>query len=301
MAVRNYYTKGKLLISGAYGVLDGAIGFALPTKLGQRFCFETDRSHTIECKAVDDKGYTWFEAEFDIKSLAPLKTSSEEVANTFSKLLLAARSLNPEFNYSFTLETTLEFNREWGLGSSSTLIAALAQFASVNAYELLDSGFKGSGYDIACATAEGPIRFQRIGKEVSVTPLNWKPTFADELHLVYLNQKMNSREAIAHYRKAQSSDHFLNELSRLSIAISEETSDINRFEELLLEQENLLATRLDITAIGDQLFTDRPEGVFVSLGAWGGDFALFTRKKNIPYLEDKGYSTILTLEELCIY
>ncbi len=301
MAVRNYYTKGKLLLSGAYGVLDGAIGFALPTKLGQRFCFEIDSSNTIQCKAIDDKGNTWFEAEFDVKSLAPLKTSSEEVANTFSKLLIAARSLNPDFNYSFTLETTLEFNREWGLGSSSTLIAALAQFASVNAYELLDSGFKGSGYDIACATAEGPIRFQRIGKEVSITPLNWRPTFTDELHLVYLNQKMNSREAIIHYRKAQSSDYFLNELSRLSIAISEETSDINRFEKLLLEQENLLANRLDIIAIGDQLFSDRPEGVFVSLGAWGGDFALFTGKKNIPYLEDKGYSTILKLEELCIY
>ena len=301
MAVKNYYTKGKLLISGAYGVLDGAIGFALPTKLGQRFCFETNRSENIECKAVDNTGNTWFEAEFDVKSLAPLKTSSEEVANTFSKLLIAARSLNPNFDYSFTLETTLEFDREWGLGSSSTLIAALAQFASVNAYELLDSGFKGSGYDIACATAEGPIRFQRIGNEVSVTPVNWRLEFADELYLVYLNQKMNSREAIAHYRKAQSSDHFLNELSRLSIAISEETFDINRFEKLLLEQESLLADRLEITPIADQLFADRPEGIFTSLGAWGGDFALFTRKKNIPYLKDKGYSTILKLDELCIY
>jgi len=301
MAVRNYYTKGKLLISGAYGVLDGAIGFALPTKLGQRFCFETDRSENIECKAVDHKGNTWFEAQFDVKSLAPIKSNSEEIADTFSKLLIAARSLNPDFNYSFTLDTTLEFDREWGLGSSSTLIAALAQFASVSPYELLDSGFKGSGYDIACANAEGPIRFQRIGKEVSVTPVKWRPSFADELHLVYLNQKMNSREAIAHYRKGQSSDLFLNELSRLSISISEENSDINRFEKLLLEQENLLAARLGITTIADQLFADRPEGIFVSLGAWGGDFALFTRKKNIPYLQDKGYSTILKLDELCIY
>jgi mevalonate kinase len=301
MAVRDYYTKGKLLISGAYGVLDGAIGFALPTKLGQRFCFETDRSKNIECKAVDDKGSTWFEAEFDLKSLAPLKSSSEEVANTFSKLLIAARSLNPDFDYPFTLETTLEFDRKWGLGSSSTLIAALAQFASVNAYELLDLGFKGSGYDIACATAEGPIRFQRTGKEVCVTPVSWRPKFTDELHLVYLNQKMNSREAIAHYRKAQSSNYFLNELSRLSVAISEEISDIRRFEKLLLEQETLLADRLGISPIADQLFTDRSEGIFISLGAWGGDFALFTRKKNIPYLEDKGYSTILKLDELCIY
>lgn len=301
MAVRNYYTKGKLLISGAYGVLDGATGFALPTKLGQHFCFETDRSENIACRALDNKGETWFEAEFDVKSLAPLKTSSEEVANTFSKLLIAARSLNPNFDYPFTLETTLEFDREWGLGSSSTLIAALAQFASLNPYELLDLGFKGSGYDIACATAEGPIRFQRIDKEVSVTPVNWMPEFADELHLVYLNQKMNSREAIAHYRKAQSSDHFLDELSRLSTAISEETSDINRFEKLLQKQESLLAARLETTAIGDQLFVDRPEGIFVSLGAWGGDFALFTRKKNIPYLKDKGYSTILKLDELCIF
>ena len=301
MSVKQYYTRGKLLISGAYGVLDGATGFALPTKLGQHFCFETDRSENIACRALDNKGKTWFEAEFDAKSLAPLESSSEEVANTFSKLLIAARSLNPNFDYPFTLETTLEFDREWGLGSSSTLIAALAQFASVNVYELLDLGFKGSGYDIACATAEGPIRFQRIGKEVSVTPVNWMPEFADELHLVYLNQKMNSREAIAHYREAQSSDHFLNELSRLSIAISEETFDINRFEKLLLEQESLLADRLEITPIADQLFADRPEGIFTSLGAWGGDFALFTRKKNIPYLKDKGYSTILKLDELCIF
>ncbi|PTM07007.1 MAG: GHMP kinase, partial [Bacteroidetes bacterium] len=96
MAIKEYHTKGKLLISGAYGVLDGAIGFALPTKLGQRFYFEADTSKNIECEAVDYMGNTWFEAEFDVKSLAPLKTSSEEVAKTFSKLLIAARRLNPD-------------------------------------------------------------------------------------------------------------------------------------------------------------------------------------------------------------
>lgn len=301
MTDSEFYTRGKLLISGAYGVLDGATAFALPTKLGQKFRFKAEQSPNIECQAFDHTGKTWFEAEFDIQSLEPTKTNSEEIANTFSKLLKAARSLNPSFNYPFSMSSTLEFDRQWGLGSSSTLIAALAKFALVNAYDLLDLGYKGSGYDIACATAEGPILYHRRNKKVSKNPIEWRPTFGDELHLVYLNQKMSSKEAIAHYRKAQSSANFLNELSRLSLALSAEISDINRFENLIYKQENLLSSRLEIPTISDELFNDRPEGVFASLGAWGGDFALFTRKKNIPYLKDKGYSTILKLAELCFY
>ncbi|MGB0790772.1 MAG: GHMP kinase, partial [Flavobacteriaceae bacterium] len=176
-----------------------------------------------------------------------------------------------------------------------------ASWAAVDPYQLLGQTFGGSGYDIACAKADGPILFQRNVEENKEIRVAFAPPFKSELFFVYLNQKMSSKEAIAHYRKAQSSADFLNELSRLSLALSAEISDIDRFEDLIYKQENLLSSRLEIPTISDELFNDRPEGVFASLGAWGGDFALFTRKKNIPYLQDKGYSTILKLKELCIY
>ena len=52
----------------------------------------------------------------------------------------------------------LSFSKNWGLGSSSTLINNLADWANVDSYELLNLTFGGSGYDIACAKHNNPIQ-----------------------------------------------------------------------------------------------------------------------------------------------
>ena len=55
------------------------------------------------------------------------------------------------------MNTHLEFPRDWGLGSSSTLINNVAQWAQVDPFELHFKVSNGSGYDIACAKRRYPI------------------------------------------------------------------------------------------------------------------------------------------------
>lgn len=303
MAKQSIYCHGKLLISGAYGVLDGATGFAIPTRLGQSFEFDTAANKDlITATAYDLNHKPWVEATISAIDLSPLQNEVDPKISALSKLFQAARSLNPDFGTTgFTLTSKLEFDRHWGLGSSSTLVAAIAKYAQIDPFKLLDLSFTGSGYDIACAYAEGPILYSRNQSDILVKHLSWKPKFKDQLYLVYLNEKMNSREAIAHYRKNISSEQFIKELSAHSAEISKETESLDRFESLMQQQEALISRRLNLPSIKQSRFTDLPEGVITSLGAWGGDFALFTRQKNIPYLIDKGYQTIFPLSELCLF
>ncbi len=48
MEVQSYYSNGKLLITGEYAVLDGALSLALPTKFGQELnVFQTEQSSLV--------------------------------------------------------------------------------------------------------------------------------------------------------------------------------------------------------------------------------------------------------------
>ena len=74
--------------------------------------------------------------------------------------MLAARKLNPDFcssNEGYNVISTLNYPLLWGLGSSSTLIAAVAGWAEIDPFSLHFEVSKGSGYDIACAISNGPI------------------------------------------------------------------------------------------------------------------------------------------------
>ena len=99
------------------------------------------------------------------ENLVNFSTDDPDKAMRLCQILQAVKQLNPKAfegnDIKFT--TRLDFDPNWGLGSSSTLIANLAQWANVNPYELLKLTFGGSGYDLACATAEGPIYYQLAG------------------------------------------------------------------------------------------------------------------------------------------
>ncbi len=88
--------------------------------------------------------------------------SADFIAETLQDILVEARKLNPEFLQSeqgFLVKTNLTFPRDWGLGTSSTLINNIAQWAKVDAFQLLWNSFSGSGYDIANAQYNTPILY----------------------------------------------------------------------------------------------------------------------------------------------
>ena len=63
----------------------------------------------------------------------------------------------------------LTFDKDWGLGSSSTLISNLSQLARIDPYELNNRVFNGSGYDIACAKSESPLLYRLIKNERDIS------------------------------------------------------------------------------------------------------------------------------------
>ena len=137
-----FYSNGKVLITGEYLVLDGATALALPTKFGQDLLVERVKVLELFWKSFSETGDCWFEAVFDLPTLR-LKSSTfssvdepkmEFIAETLQNILLEATRLNPSFlksGHGFLVKTNLTFPRNWGLGSSSTLINNIAQWAAV--------------------------------------------------------------------------------------------------------------------------------------------------------------------------
>ena len=153
-----YHSYGKFLLTGEYLVLKGALALALPLKLGHTLMVETVCTPSLQWDAYKPEGH-WFSVTLNPNNLEIIDSDDRPKAEKLAQILNAVKQLNPNAfdgkRLKFT--TRLDFHPNWGLGSSSTLIANLARWANVNPYELLKMTFGGSGYDIACATAEGPI------------------------------------------------------------------------------------------------------------------------------------------------
>jgi len=98
-------------------------------------------------------------------------------------VLVVIELLNPDTFLTKGLEFTskLDFDRTWGLGSSSTLLTNLAQWADINPYSLLNNTFTGSGYDIACASAENAIFYTINNETPIIEQAAFNPSFKDDL------------------------------------------------------------------------------------------------------------------------
>jgi mevalonate kinase len=301
---KELYSNGKLLLTAEYAILDGAKGLALPTKFGQSLKLETSNSETFEWKSLDENDTIWFSAQFSKIELKTIHTSDADISKRLANILLAAKQLNPSFLSSKTdynsVEAKLTFPRDWGLGSSSTLIANIAQWANVNPYRLLTATFGGSGYDIACAQHNSPILYQRNEYKPLVSGVNFQPNFSDHLYFVYLNQKKNSRDAINNYRNLEFDRTAL--ISKIDAITNKilTCKDLKEFAALLNTHETILSETLKSPTVKEILFSDY-SGTIKSLGAWGGDFVLVTgTASQMTYFRNKGYSTILPYKEMIL-
>lgn len=298
-----YYSNGKLLLTAEYGVLDGALALAIPTKYGQSLKIETTDTDGLIWESLDDKGECWLSVHFKTPELDIISCSNSALGDTLSNILKAAKKLNPNFiaaPVSIRATTELNFPREWGLGTSSTLINNIAQWAKVDPYALLKNTFGGSGYDIACAQHHTPILYRLKGGQPIVEPVSFNPTFKDQLYFVYLNQKQNSREAIANYRAQNfNMTALVDKLSELTHMISKSMC-LEEFEVLLKEHEQLLSKVLGMKPIKEKRFHDY-FGALKSLGGWGGDFILATGNKKTPdYFKDRGFDIVIPFGDMIL-
>ncbi|PVW17316.1 GYDIA family GHMP kinase [Marixanthomonas spongiae] len=297
-----FYSHGKLLLTGEYVVLDGAKALAIPTKYGQRLTILPTTKGDLLWNSFDVHEHCWFGAGFYRDNFEIEGNNNPRVAHTLQQILCEAKRLNPNF---FTQTdgihaiTELEFPQDWGLGSSSTLINNIAQWANVDAYALLKNSFGGSGYDIAAAQQDGPFLYQLKDGQPKVQQAHLQWDFKDALFFVHLNKKQDSKDGIAHYRTASVSEKDIQEISDISneLVFCPSLSD---FEAILQRHEQLISDLINFPTVKEKRFKDF-KGVVKSLGAWGGDFVLATGDKtNQDYFRRKGYSTIIPFNDMIL-
>jgi mevalonate kinase len=301
--------NGKLLLSAEYFVLDGALSLALPTQRGQIMSIINQEEGSGEMTWIGkDFNGTWLDLSFRTNNFD--SDIQNGASNRLASIFQAIRKQNTEFltnSHSINVITTLDYPREWGLGSSSTLIYLLSQWAKVNPYLLLEHTFGGSGYDIACAGSNSPILYRKSSIPNSHSPtidkIDFNPSFKENIYFVYLNRKQNSREGIHHYKKkAKFNAGLVHEVSGLtqSFVHCEKLAD---FDKLIIEHEKLIASVVEMIPVKEKLFSDY-WGCVKSLGAWGGDFIMVTSDRNEietrAYFNQKGFNICFKYTELII-
>ena len=298
--------NGKLLLSAEYFILDGAKAIALPCQLGQIFSFEKiPNQDSIVWKSFDHKKQLWFEGIFNKKNLNIVSSNHEATAQRLTQILQAVQHINPRFlkeEEGLTVESHLEFPRIWGLGTSSTLIYSIAQWAQIDPFILLEKTFGGSGYDIACAGVKNSISYQIIDQKPVWEKVNFNPQFTDQIYFIFLGKKQNSREGIQHYRATKKSEDLVQKFSTLSKNFLEAQSLIE-FENYIEQHETLISSTLNLPKVKELYFSDF-WGKIKSLGAWGGDFVLATSDKTEEetkqYFNEKGFDVFLKYSELIL-
>lgn len=278
-------------------MLDGGLALAIPTKKGQSLSVEKSKSKGIHWRSLDEMGAVWFEANFQMNEFV----SEEENKLLFQllKILKEAQKLQPDFlmDENISITTQLDFPRNWGLGTSSTLINNIAQWAQVDAFHLLKNSLGGSGYDIAAAQRDTPILYQLINGKPTIKEIHLDWNFKEHLFFVHLNQKQNSQEAISHYKSRKVSTDSINSINLLTQELLQCTS-ISAFEKLVESHENSISKTIQIPTVKDKLFRDYPRAI-KSLGAWGGDFIMAVgTKEEQSYFRKKGFITIIPFEEM---
>lgn len=301
----SFYSNGKLLITGEYVVLDGAKALALPTRFGQRLDIYPGTDRMIHWKSYDYDNSIWFESSIPLEAVFQKKQEEGQnhIENTLIEILHEAHVMNPEFlskTEGFLIETQLSFPKNWGLGTSSTLINNIAQWAQIDAFTLLQRSFGGSGYDVACAQHNAPIVYQLQNELPIVESVSFDPAFSDKIYFIYLNQKRNSKAAIAAYLDKQGAIEKtipkINTITQRVITATEPKA----FAVALREHEIELSAVLEEMTIQEALFADF-NGVIKSLGAWGGDFVMAISKENpTAYFAGKGYTVVLPYHEMIL-
>ncbi|MDD2475593.1 MAG: GYDIA family GHMP kinase [Dysgonamonadaceae bacterium] len=303
--MKKFHANGKLLITGEYLVLKGALALAAPLNKGQTLSVTQSKKSGLSWRAEIPNGL-WFEVQFDEHLTIVESTDRKKAENLqliFRKAAEQNLSVQKKLNHN-TVTTHLEFDPSWGWGSSSTLLHLLEQWLEIDPYQLMDATIGGSGYDIACADANQPIFYQRTkGGSPQITTAPFNPTFIQQMGIVYLNKKQNSSSQVKSFLKsAAPNKELIDKISDLSKEFTI-VQEIHKFMRLMQQHEKIIATAIGLTPVQKLLFPDYV-GAIKSLGAWGGDFALFLSANdfatNKKWFQSKGYPVVMPFEEVII-
>ncbi len=302
---KSFESRAKLMISGEYLVLNGALSLALPLQFGQKLTIKeiSGKPSVVWKSMINDN--SWFFTTLLLPDFRITKTNHPDLSETLCKILIEANKLNPGFlalPCRYEAISTMDFNPEWGIGSSSSLISNIAWWADCNPFELNLQIFNGSGYDIACARSLTPIVFETNSGQYSYREANLNPSYQTSLYFVYLNRKQNSRESLQKTDLSKVTAHTIDSVSTLTLKM-EQADSLEAFQFLMDQHEKLIGKIIGKALVRDLYFNDF-KGSVKSLGAWGGDFILAASAGSEEYIRNyftnKNLSTIFRYDEIVL-
>lgn len=294
------FSPGKLMLTSEYVAVDGALVLAIPTKLGQElFYTENENQKSLIFWEAYHQNQLWLKATIDYKNWKILETNDSKASEFILKTLKNVQNLSDtklKSDTSYHIKTNLQFPSDFGLGSSSTLMNNLAEWANIDPFILNEISLGGSGYDVAVAKEKSAVLYSRFPERVYET-IDFQPSFKDELIFIHLNQKQDSREGISHYRSKPTSTELINDYSKLTKKIVN-SQNLEEFSELMTIHEQKLSDFLETPTVKEKYFQDCPSFV-KSLGAWGGDFVLASKFGDYQdYFKKQGFSKIFSWKDL---
>lgn len=263
------------------------------------------RKSDLYWKSYDSNNEEWFSAQISLYDFSAVKTTDDKKAEYLKQLLKGAVRLNSEFLSKwngFDVKTYLEFDKAWGLGSSSSLTYMVAEWADVNPLLLHFKCFEGSGYDVACAGAELPITYQMANDTVNYTEIDFEPDFRSNLYFIYLNKKQSSKEGIEHYfKKAKQRKTMVKKQTAITESMIK-CNSLSKFIELVKQHEAIVSEHLLLDSVSKLHGLDDFDGGIKSLGAWGGDFMMAASELGEEsvraYFKGKGFSSVISYEDM---
>ncbi len=288
------------MLTSEYFALDGALVLAVPTKPGQELYYtEQQDEQSLILWETYHQNQLWLRIKIDYSKWTIIATNLQEPAEFILKVLKILQQTSSEklqSKSSYYLKSNIQFPANFGLGSSSTLMNNLAEWAKVDPFILNEKCLGGSGYDIAVAQAKTAILYQAI-PERKYEKVDFKPDFRDQLLFIHLNQKQNSRDGIKAYREKEKSTTLVDEFTMITNEVIH-CKNINHFSDLMKLHEQKVADFLKTPTSRDRFFKDCPSFI-KSLGAWGGDFVMAQKFEGyIDWFEQRGYVTIFGYNEL---
>ncbi|TNE31283.1 MAG: hypothetical protein EP346_01355 [Bacteroidetes bacterium] len=297
---KQIHASGKLMLTGEYAVLDGALAWAVPTVLGQNLSAIPSPGAGLKWQSTNSKGEAWFRGLWDSDGKL-LNQNDIEVAETLHRLLMKALDLNSNPFGGWSVETQLEFPNAWGLGSSSSLVALLAHWLEVNPHELFYNTLTGSGYDVAVAYENAGVLFQLHESKPEYEITLHHPTFADQLYFAYSGKKQNSQREVKSYSQLapEVRQTLVDPITELTKQMHS-TENFHHFCRCMSQHEEILGTIME----GEVLQNTIPNlsGTIKHLGAWGGDFFLLATEdsRDLERLKAHGITTIFNWNELIL-
>lgn len=256
--MQRFHAHGSLLLSGEYVLLNGAKALAIPTGKGQTLHVQTSESKGIQWLAKNHLDQVMFQGD-----LLNKQADLSFIDRLIQACLDCGKSLP-----SVSATTTLDFDPTWGWGSSASLIALVAQWFRVDALWLHNLVSQGSGYDVACAMADGPLCFQS-GQAEAVDLSHWP---LEHIGFIHLGNKQDSQQAVSNYLKNPADPGVIQAISDLTDAMVNARS-VNSLRQAMDDHERIMSDHLCMTTAKQLHF---PQAAFSvkSLGAWGGDFVM---------------------------